>query len=250
MEQFSVRDRTAIVTGASSGLGERFAGVLADNGANVVAVARRRERLDDLAERHPGVFPVQADLLESGDRARVVTSAVERFGTIDILVNNAGGGTAGRAIDEPLDHFRRVIELNLTSVFELSQLAARVMIGSDGGSIINIASILGLVSSWPIPNGSYTASKGAVVNLTRELGCQWADQGIRVNAIAPGYFPSESTQDMIEDERAAEFVRNNCPMRRFGEADELDGALLFLASRASSYCTGQILAMDGGWTAR
>jgi NAD(P)-dependent dehydrogenase (short-subunit alcohol dehydrogenase family) len=143
-----------------------------------------------------------------------------------------------------------VLEVNLVGLFELSRLAAARMIEAGGGSIINIASILGLVASSPIPNAAYCASKGAVINLTRELGCQWARQGVRVNAIAPGYFPSESSQPMIDDPRASDFVKRNCPMARFGEVHELDGVLLFLASDASTYCTGQVLTIDGGWTAR
>jgi len=239
-----------VVTGASSGLGERFARVLADAGAHVVAAARRLDRLEALAEESDRVMPVRADLLIDADRAALIDATIGRFGRIDVLVNNAGGGDAGPAIDVPIEAFRRTVELNLTSVFELSQLSARQMIQVGRGSIINIASMLGLVSSWPIPNSSYTASKGGVVNLTRELGCQWAGLGVRVNAIAPGFFPSESMQAMIDDDGATRMMRANCPMGRYGEEHELDGALLFLASDASSYCTGQILTIDGGWTAR
>lgn len=249
-DHFSVRDRVVIVTGASSGLGERFARVLAESGATVVAAARRLDRLDRLAAELPSVVPMRIDLLEEGDRATLVDSTIERFGRLDVLVNNAGGGNADTAINEPIDAFRRVVELNLVAVFELCQRAAIHMISAGRGSIINIASILGLVSSWPIPDGSYTASKGAVVNLTRELGCQWARQGVRVNAIAPGFFPSESMRAMIDDEGATRMMKANCPMGRYGHEHELDGAMLFLASDASSYCTGQILTIDGGWTAR
>ena len=118
------------------------------------------------------------------------------------------------------------------------------------GSIVNIASTMGLVAAAPIPNASYCAAKGAVVNLTRELACQWARQGVRVNAIAPGFFPSEMTEALESDDRAQGFIRRNCPVGRMGRPDELDGAVLFLASDASTYCTGQVLTVDGGWTAR
>lgn len=250
LDQFSVEGRVAVVTGASSGLGRRFGRVLAESGALVVAAARRLDRLEALAEEFPNVLAVRADLSTEKDRAALVAQTIDRYGRIDILVNNAGGGNADPAISEPIAAFRRVVELNLVATFELCQLAARHMIAGGKGSIINIASILGLVSSWPIPNGSYTASKGAVVNMTRDLGCQWARHGVRVNAIAPGFFPSESMQAMIDDEGATRMMKANCPMGRYGIEHELDGALLFLASDASSYCTGQILTIDGGWTAR
>ena len=141
--------------------------------------------------------------------------------------------------------------MNLTAVFHLCQLAARTMLDAGAGSIVNVASILGLVASAPINQASYVASKGAVVALTRELGCQWARRGVRVNALAPGWFPSEMTQEsMIEDDASMAFVRRNTPMGRMGHEHELDGALLYLASDASTFVTGQTLAVDGGWTAR
>jgi len=167
-----------------------------------------------------------------------------------VLVNNAGIGTPVPAEDEPVEDFRRVIDVNLNALFVLSQLVGRQMIEQGSGSIINIASILGLVASAPIKQASYTASKGAVVNLTRELAVQWARKGVRVNAIAPGWFPSEMTTLMWEDESANAYMKRNAPMGRGGEAHELDGALLYLASSASSYVTGHILAVDGGWVAR
>ena len=250
LDQFSLSGRVAIVTGASSGLGERFARALADAGATVVAAARRLDRLESLARKVKEVVPIRADLLLADDRAALVAAALERFGRIDVLVNNAGGGSATTALTEPIEDFRRNLELNLVATFDLCQRVAPHMIEAGRGSIINIASVLGLGSSWPIPNGSYTASKGAVVNLTRELGCQWARRGVRVNALAPGFFPSEAMQSMIDDEGATKMMRANCPIGRYGEVHELDGALLFLASDASTYCTGQILAIDGGWTAR
>jgi NAD(P)-dependent dehydrogenase (short-subunit alcohol dehydrogenase family) len=248
-ELFSVAGRSAVVTGASSGLGERFTRVLADDGAEVLAVARRKDRLEALASEHAGVVAHAADLQQEDERAAVIAVAMERFGRIDVLVNNAGYGQPAPAVDEPLVEFRAVLELNLVATFELARLAARHMIEAGRGSIINIASILGLVASFPIPNSGYTASKGAVVNLTRELACQWARKGVRVNAIAPGFFPSESTEGM-EGSRAGDYVARNTPMGRMGAEDELDGVLLFLASDASTYCTGQTLIIDGGWTAR
>jgi len=247
---FAVEGRVAVVTGASSGLGERFVRVLHSAGATVVAVARRGDRLEALAAEFDGVVPYRADLSDRDQTAGVVDAVLERFGKIDVLVNNAGRGEPGPAVDEPLDEFALTLEVNLVSVFELSRRAARPMIEAGGGSIINVASVLGLGASAPIPNAAYCASKGGVVNLTRELACQWARSGVRVNAIAPGYFPSEMSAPMLTDERTAGYIRRNCPMGRFGNPDELDGVLLFLAGDASTYVTGQTLAVDGGWTAR
>jgi NAD(P)-dependent dehydrogenase (short-subunit alcohol dehydrogenase family) len=180
----------------------------------------------------------------------IVAAALEHFGSVDILVNNAGFGVTAAALDESLDDFRYALEVNLVGLFDLARTAAREMIERDGGSIVNVASINGLVASTPFPSGAYCASKGAVINLTRELACQWARRGVRVNALAPGYFPSEITDPVIADESSSGYITRNCPMGRFGAEHELDGALLFLASDASTYCTGQVLVVDGGWTAR
>lgn len=247
---FDLQGRVAVVTGASSGLGARFAQVLAGAGATVACVARRAERLDDLAASGDRLVAHPADVTDDEARAGVVASTLDRFGRIDVLVNNAGGGATVPAIDESLSDFRATLELNLVAGFDLARLVAPSMIERGGGSIINIASTIGLVASHPIPNAGYCASKGAVVNLTRELACQWARNGVRVNAIAPGFFPSEMTKDLETDERAFAYVRRNCPMGRLGHPDELDGAVLFLASDASTFVTGHVLTVDGGWTAR
>jgi NAD(P)-dependent dehydrogenase (short-subunit alcohol dehydrogenase family) len=250
---FSLSGRTAIVTGASSGLGDRFARVLHAAGATVVIGARRVERLELLASSlGEGVIPVKCDVANDSDCADLHAAALAAGnGRIDVLVNNAGVGSPIRAENEDIADFRRTIDVNLNGLFALSQLVGRTMLGQGSGSIINIASILGLVAAAPIAQASYCASKGAVVNLTRELACQWARRGVRVNAIAPGWFPSEMTNEsLFGDEKSMDYVRRNCPMGRGGEEHELDGALLFLASEASSYVTGQILAVDGGWVAR
>jgi NAD(P)-dependent dehydrogenase (short-subunit alcohol dehydrogenase family) len=165
-----------------------------------------------------------------------------------VLVNNAGMVDAEPAIDEPLDTFKDVIDVNLVAPFALAQRAARAMLENGGGTIVNVASILGLRGVGQIPQAGYAASKGGIVNLTRELGAQWARKGIRVNAIAPGWFESEMTSDMFAEESGHKWVARRAPMGRHGKEGELDGALLFLASDASSYVTGHILAVDGGWT--
>jgi len=248
---FRLDDRVAIVTGASSGLGDRFARVLHDAGATVVVAARRLDRLEALAaELGERVVPTACDVAVDADCEALVATTVDRFGRLDVLVNNAGIGTPVPAEAEPIADFRRVVDVNLNALFLLSQLAGRQMIEQGRGSIVNIASMLGLVAAAPVKQASYCASKGAVVNLTRELGAQWARKGVRVNALAPGWFPSEMTSDMFGDESSLTYVARNCPMGRTGEAHELDGALLFLAGDASSYVVGQTLAVDGGWVAR
>ena len=245
---FDLTGRVAVVTGASSGLGERFARVLLAAGAGVVAVARRGERLAALAAEHDAVLPVIADLADPRQVEAVVPAALERFGRIDVVVNNAGLGIPAPAVSETLDNFRYTLEVNLTGAFHLARLAAVPMLEAGGGSVINVSSVLGLVAAWPIPDASYSSSKAALVGLTRDLACQWAAGGVRVNALAPGFFPSEGTTGM-DDEKGARYLRTGCPMRRMGRPDELDGALLFLASDASTYMTGQVLTVDGGWTA-
>jgi len=246
---FRLDGHVAIVTGASSGLGRRFTNVLSAAGANVIAAARRLDRLQEVASEC-GATPVQCDVTRVEDLERVVDVAVTQFGRIDVLVNNAGIGNVVPAEEESIQAFRSVVDVNLVGLFALSQLAAREMIHVGAGSIVNVASIMGLVASTPVRQASYCATKGAVISLSRELAVQWARNGVRVNALAPGWFPSELTEEMIGDERSEAYVTANTPLGRFGGEHELDGALLFLASDASAYVTGHTLVVDGGWTAR
>jgi hypothetical protein len=247
---FRLEGRVAIVTGASSGLGARVARVLQSAGARVVLVARRAERLKDLSEELPGSLAVAADLSAPEDRESVVADTLSSMGRIDVLVNNAGVGQKVAIEDETLDAFRHAMELNVTALWHLSKLSAPSMIAQGGGSIVNVASMLGHVGATPVKQAHYCASKGAVVNLTRETALQWARKGVRVNALCPGWFPSEMTAGMDSDEGAQQFIKTMSPIPRMGHDHELDGALLFLASDASTFMTGQSLIVDGGWTAR
>lgn len=251
-ELFDLSGRVVVVTGASSGLGDRFARVLHAAGAHVVVAARRGDRLERLAAELGGrATTVVADLSVAEDRERLIDVAFGVEGHLDALVNNAGRSEPGPAEDEDVGHFSEMVEINLVAPFHLAQLAARHMIDAGRGSIVNIASVLGVVAAAPIKEASYCASKGGLVNLTRQLGSEWARKGVRVNAIAPGWFASEMTQEsMFDDEDSMRFIVRNTPAGRPGEVAELDGAILYLVSDASSYVTGHVLAVDGGWLAR
>jgi NAD(P)-dependent dehydrogenase (short-subunit alcohol dehydrogenase family) len=248
LDSFSLRDRVAIVTGGSSGLGPQIGLGLRQAGATVVLVARRAETLAAVAEE-AGCAHHVGDVTSEGDRTELIASTLERFGAIDILVNNAGVSSTGPAEEESAAGFRSVLETNLVAPFELSRLAGRHMLDRGSGSIINIASVLGLVGNPRIPDAAYAASKGGLVVLTKELASQWARRGVRVNAVAPGYFETEMTATMFDNERTVTWIERNDPMGRAGRAGELTGAVVYLAGEASSYVTGQVLAVDGGWTA-
>jgi NAD(P)-dependent dehydrogenase (short-subunit alcohol dehydrogenase family) len=247
---FDLDGRVAVVTGASSGLGERFARVLHAQGASVVLAARRVDRIEAVAAELGAdrTLAVGCDVTSEADVVTLVERAVERFGRLDVMVNNAGTSRPAPGESEALADFRAVVETNLLGVFVGCREAAKVMLEQGSGSIVNVASVLGLVGNGRVKQGSYAASKGAVVNLTRELGAQWARRGVRVNAIAPGWFETEMNEGMFSDERGVNFMVRGCPMGRTGRDGELDGVLLLLASDASSFITGQTIAVDGGWT--
>jgi NAD(P)-dependent dehydrogenase (short-subunit alcohol dehydrogenase family) len=246
---FDLTGRVVVVTGASSGLGRQFAVALNGAGAKVVAVARRKDRLDELAAGCPGIEVRAVDVTDEDACARLVEDTHTAHGRIDGLVNNAGIGTVGPAVSERLDDFRRTLEVNVTAVFSLSRLVAPGMIERRAGTIVNIASVYGLGSAYPVPNAAYDASKAAVINLTRDLAGQWARYGVRVNAIAPGFFPSELADELFTNEKAHQRITLATPMRRTGQTHELDGALVYLLSDASSFVTGHTLVVDGGESA-
>ena len=213
---FRLDGKVALVTGASSGLGERFARVLHAAGATVVVAARREERLASLVGGLPGAVAVVADLCRADERQRLVAEVVERCGTVDVLVNNAGVGHTVAVEDEDVDTFRRTMEINVTAVWHLCKEVGVPMVAQRSGSIVNIASMLGLVGSSPVKQAHYMASKGAVVTLTKELALQWARKGVRVNALCPGWFPSEMTAGMESDEASQRFIPPTRPSPGWG----------------------------------
>lgn len=214
--------RVAIVTGASSGFGDRFSRVLAAAGCGVLAAARRLDRLEALAGDVPEVLPVRTDVTDDASCRALVDLALERFGRVDVLVNNAGLSDApDRAEEQDPKRFRDVVAVNLTAPFVLSGMVAPTMIAAGGGSIINITSVHARVGSSPNNQAGYVASKGGLENLTRELALQWARHKIRVNAIAPGYFETELTAEMFtSDESGHGWIKRNTPMRRAGAIHE------------------------------
>jgi NAD(P)-dependent dehydrogenase (short-subunit alcohol dehydrogenase family) len=246
---FRLDGRVAIVTGASSGLGARFAETLAGAGAAVVVTARRTAELSQLADRLPDALAVPADLRRDADRRAVVEAALDRYQRIDVLVNNAGTAHAGPAEQESLDDFVGQYDTNTVAVFGLAQQVGRHMLECGSGSIINIASAAASASMDRYGLAGYVASKSAVVGLTRELASQWGGRGVRVNAIAPGWFPTASSGFLTDPDQVA-WISARSPLGRPGRLDELDGPLLFLASDASSYLTGETLRVDGGWNTR
>ena len=244
---FRLDGRVAVVTGASRGLGERFVHVLRAAGAEVVAAGRDAERLARLAEATGASIEV-GDVRDDGHLNRLVQHALTRHGRLDIAVPNAGIADVVPFEQLDLAQLRDMIEINLVSVMVLAQLAGQAMLAAGGGSIVNVASILGLVAPGDTAMAGYTAAKAGVIGVTRDLAAEWGRRGVRVNALAPGYFPTDMTGGLTHP-GAIKRIERRTLLGRVPRLDELDGALLFLASDASSYMTGQTLVIDGGWTA-
>jgi len=249
LDRFRLDGKVAIVTGASSGLGVAFGKALAEAGADLVLAARRADRLEQtrelIEERGRRALTVTADVSEPGDAQAVVDAAMKEFGRVDVLVNNAGKGTAVPATRETPEQFREVIDINLNGSYWMAQACGRVM--KPGSAIINLASVAALTSGG-LPQAAYSASKAAVIGLTRDLAVQWTGRkGIRVNALAPGFFPSEMTDQFPDGYVDSQMGR--CPAGRPGDPDELAAAVVFLASPAAGYITAATLVVDGGLTA-
>jgi NAD(P)-dependent dehydrogenase (short-subunit alcohol dehydrogenase family) len=250
-ELFSVAGKVALVTGATAGLGRRLVEVLSAADAKVAFLGRRQDRLDELAEACPGSVPIRCDLGATDQVARAHATAVETLGPIEMLVNNAAVIYGGKAQEEDIEKARLTLATNLLAPFQLCQLVYPGMKARQSGSIVNISSILAHAGMGRLPQASYAASKGGIRALTQELAAQWGRDGVRVNAIAPGFFHSEITTPMLERWPAGEeFILRNSLISRVGERSDFDGALLYLASEASSFVTGQTIVVDGGWTAR
>lgn len=250
VRMFELKDRVAIVTGASSGLGEHLARVLAGAGAQVAVVARRGQRLVPLAKEIDGLA-VAGDLLELEQIPAVVAEIAGELGPPEILVNAAGSFINDQpAESEPVEGIQSTVTLNLIAPFRLCQEVHPHMVAVGRGSIINISSISGHVGVGSIPQASYAASKFGLSGLTRDLAVQWAPQSIRVNTVAPGYFRSDITAPLYDSERGAAWLRRNTPLPYEGTVEDFAGAVLWLASDAGRYVTGQTIVVDGGWTAR
>ncbi|MBE0466932.1 MAG: SDR family oxidoreductase [Candidatus Desulforudis sp.] len=253
MNLFDLTGKTALVTGASSGLGWQFAQVLAEYGADVAVAARRVDRLQQLAAEiwasGKRCLPVQCDVADEDQVAAMVEKVVVEFGRLDILVNNAGVAILAPAQDLTLEDWSKSVAVNLTGVFLVAKHAGRQMIKQNYGKIINTASMYGLVANTFFPASSYHATKAGVVNLTRSLAAEWGKYNITVNAIAPGFFPSEMTRDAFSMPEFQKYAKANSVLGRTGRDGELNGAVIYLASDASSYTTGVTIPVDGGWTA-
>jgi len=249
---FDLTGRVAVVTGASSGLGVQMAKAFARQGADLVIMARRKEKLEAVAEeiRKLGVkcLPIQCDVTDTEAVNRAAEITEKEFDKIDILVNNAGNGHVGPAIDTTDEDWASVINLDLSSVFKVSRAFAKIMMKNKYGRIINITSMYGLVGNMALPSAGYHAAKGGAINLTRALAAEWAPYGITVNSICPGYFETELAADTLKTEEFSQYMKATVPLGRYGREGELDAAAVFLASDAASYVTGIALPVDGGYT--
>lgn len=251
---FDLTGQVAIVTGCSTGLGVQMARALASQGCNIVPIARRLEKLQEVAamlEKEFGVetLPLRCDITDTEAVNAVVQQTLDRFGRIDIVINNAGTGAVAPAEDITDDQFANEMNIDLFGSFKVARAAAKMaMIPAKYGRIINIASMYGLVGNKIAPASPYHAAKGGVVNLTRGLAAEWGKYGITVNSICPGYFVTPLTKETLDSEWFQNYAKGAIPCERYGVEGELDSAALFLSSPASSYVTGVALPVDGGYT--
>jgi 2-deoxy-D-gluconate 3-dehydrogenase len=251
LESFKLDGRVALVTGASAGLGASMALALAEAGADVVCHGNTRtpdKTCEAIAKLGRRALPIRGDLQDRETPQRLIETTIREFGAIDILVNNAGMIRRAPAVDYPEEDWATVIEVNLSSVFRLSQAAGKHMVERGRGKIINIASLLSFQGGITVP--AYAASKSGVAGLTRALANEWAAQGVNVNAIAPGYMLTDNTAALQRDATRNRQILERIPAGRWGEPQDLAGAVVFLASAASNYMFGHVLVVDGGWMGR
>jgi len=250
-DRFSLAGKTALLTGASSGIGRRFAQVLAEAGATVGIVARREEVLKEISGQFERCVPFPADLSAPEAADELARAALEELGPIDILVNNAASIAGGvKAEDETLEIINTTLNVNLVSPIRLAQALFPSMKERGSGSIINVTSIVASVGIGRFPQAVYSASKGGLEAITREWAAQWSRYGIRINSIAPGFIETGITAEVINRDNIQQWIGRNTLIPRHGQVEDFDGVLLYLASDMSSYVTGQTLTVDGGWTAR
>ncbi len=254
LDLFRLDGKTAIVTGGGRGLGRYMAEALSDAGANLVLCSRKLEPLeevrDEIEARGGEALALLCDVTEQEDVEKVVSAAIEAFGSVDVLVNNSGATWGAPPTEMPSEQFDRVLAVNVRGTFLMSRAAGRRMIErGSGGTIINVASIAALVGGHPdyMQTVGYNSSKGAVISMTRDLAASWARYGINVNALAPGWFPTEMSGGLIE--QFEDKMLEDIPLGRFGNPEDIKGAIIFLASPAAAYVTGQTIVVDGGHTA-
>ena len=250
---FDLKGRVALVTGGSSGLGVQFAKALAHQGADIAITARRTDRLEAVKTEIEAIgvkcLTVTCDVGKTDQIVSMVAEVKKHFGKIDILINNAGVGKAIPADTQTDDEWRWVIGINLDSVYYVAREVGKIMIEQKYGRIVNIGSLHSSVGKIGSGLSAYCASKGGLLMLTKSLAYEWAPHNITVNAIGPAYFPSEMTEAAIGNDDFLESIKQRCPMGRVGRDGELDGAVVYFAAESSSYTTGQLLTVDGGWTA-
>lgn len=251
---FDLKNQVAVVTGCSTGLGVQMAKALANQGASIVAIARRKEKIEavskEIAETYKvKTLAIQCDITDTEKVNAAIDEVLKEFGRIDILINNAGTGAVAPAEDITDEQFYNEINIDMFGSFRVARaVAKKAMIPAKYGRIINIASMYGLVGNKIAPCSPYHAAKGGVVNLTRGLASEWGKYNINVNAICPGYFYSPLTKETLDSEFFQQNAKTMIPLSRYGNEGELDTAAIFLASPASSYVTGVILPVDGGYT--
>ncbi len=252
VELFSLRDKVALVTGAGKGLGKSMALALSESGAHVIVVSRTLSDIEatarEIQENGVKSLPVALDVTKEQDVIRMAEKVLGEFKTIDILVNNVGTFIGGPLLEFSVDNWHKILEINLTSTYLCSKVVGKHMVEKQKGKIINISSALGVFGARD--SGAYCASKGGVVQLTKALAIEWAKYNINVNSIAPYALETDMTRTMLEDEKIKKAIISKIPLKRIGQPADLSGTVVFLASKASDYITGQVIFVDGGFSAQ